>query len=137
MEAERLAKEGVIEIQPNQFAAIPFGIVKNLIKKQLEQRHRERWTACTRCRQSKLLIRYPLTSIANEVLAMSKLRLRAAVVLLTVHTSLKEHLLKVGHTEWQGCRICGHDKENSAHIVCDCPDLACKRQDLGLHVSKA
>jgi ribonuclease HI len=48
-EAGRLAKEGAIEVPLNKFAAIPFSVGKNLIKKQLEQRHRARWTACTGC----------------------------------------------------------------------------------------
>jgi hypothetical protein len=126
-EADRLAKEGAVEVPPDQFAAIPFSVGKNLIKKQLEQRHRARWTACTRCRQSKVLIRYPLPSRANELLAMSKLRLRAAVGLLTGHTGLRAHLYKLGHTERQGCRLCAFDKEDSVHTVCHCPVLACKR----------
>jgi hypothetical protein len=58
---------------------------------------------------------------------MSKLRLRAAVGLLTGHMTLRVHLHKLGHTERQECRLCGHDKEDSVHIVCDCPVLACKR----------
>jgi ribonuclease HI len=39
-EADRLAKEGAVKVPPSQFAAIPFSIGKNLIRKQLEQRHR-------------------------------------------------------------------------------------------------
>jgi ribonuclease HI len=35
-EADRLAKEGAVEVPPNQSAAIPFSVGKNLIKKQLE-----------------------------------------------------------------------------------------------------
>jgi ribonuclease HI len=35
-EADRLAKEGAVEVPPNQFAAIPFNVGTNLIKKQLE-----------------------------------------------------------------------------------------------------
>ena len=58
---------------------------------------------------------------------MSKLRLRAAVGLLTGHTSLKAHLYKLGHTEGQECRLYGYDKEDSGHTVCDCPVLACRR----------
>jgi hypothetical protein len=58
---------------------------------------------------------------------MSKLRLRAAVVMLTGHTTLRAHLYELGHTELQECRLCGYDKEDSVHIVCECPILACKR----------
>jgi hypothetical protein len=106
-EADRLAKEGAVEVLPNQFAAIPFSAGKNLIKKQLEQRHGDRWTACTGYRQSKVLMSYPLSSRASELLAMSKWRLRAAVGLLTGHTGLRAHLHKLGHTEQQECRLRG------------------------------
>jgi predicted Zn-ribbon and HTH transcriptional regulator len=71
-------------------------------------------------------MRYPLPSKANELLAMNKLRLRAAVGLLTGQTSLRVHLHKLGHTEQQECRLCGYEKEDIVHIVCDCPVLACK-----------
>jgi hypothetical protein len=70
---------------------------KKLIKKHLELRHQARWAACTGCRQSKILMRYPLPSRANELLAVSRLRLRAAVGLLTGHTILTAHLYKLGH----------------------------------------
>jgi hypothetical protein len=126
-EADRLAKKGAVEVPPNQFAAIPFSVGKNHIKKQLEQRHRDRWTACTGYRQSKVLMSYLLPSRASELLVMNKLRLRAAVGLLTGHTSLRAHLHKLGYTERQEWRLCGYEKEDSVHIVCDCPVLACKR----------
>jgi hypothetical protein len=58
---------------------------------------------------------------------MSKLKIRAAVGLLTGHTSLKAHLYKRGHTKRQECQLCGYDKEDSGHIVCDCPVSACRR----------
>ena len=58
---------------------------------------------------------------------MSSLRLRAAVGLLTGHTSLRAHLYKLGHTERQECLLCGYDKENSVHIARDCPVLAFKK----------
>ena len=72
-------------------------------------------------------MRYPLPSRANELLATCKLRLRAAVGLLTGHTSLRAHLHKLGHAERQECQQCGQDKEDRVHIVCDCPVLAGKR----------
>jgi hypothetical protein len=90
-EADRLAKEGAVEVPPNQFPAIPFSVGKNLIKKQLEQKHRARWNVCTRYRQSKVLMRYPLPGRASKLLAMNNFRLRAAVGLLTGLTSLRAH----------------------------------------------
>jgi hypothetical protein len=109
------------------FAAIPFSVGKNLIKKQLEQRHQDRWTACTGYRQSKVLMSYLLPSRASELLAMNRSRLKIAVGLLPGHTNLRAHLYKLGYTKGQECLLCGYEKEDSVHIVCDCPVLACKR----------
>jgi hypothetical protein len=72
-------------------------------------------------------MRYPLPSRASELLALNKVRLRAAAELLTGHTSLTALLHKVGHKERQECQLCGYGKEDSVHIVYDCPVLACKR----------
>jgi hypothetical protein len=86
-EANRLALEG--------FSAIPFRKGKKIIKKHLELKHRARWASCTGCRQSKMLMSYPVHGGANELLAMSKLRLSVAVGLLTGHTTLRAHLCKL------------------------------------------
>jgi hypothetical protein len=74
-----------------------------------------------------LLTLINLSSRVSKLLAMNKLRLRAAVGLLTCHTSLRAHLHKLGHTERQECRLCRYEKEDSVHIVCDCPVLVFKR----------
>jgi hypothetical protein len=66
---------------------------------------------------------------------MGKLKPSTAVGLLG-HTSLRAHLHKLGHTERQKFPLCGHDKDDSVHTVCDCPSLQ-KIKDLGLHVFKA
>jgi hypothetical protein len=70
---------------------------------------------------------YLLPSRASELLAMNRSRLRVVVGLLTCHTKLRAHLHKLGYTEGQESRMCGYEKEESVHIVCDCPVLACKR----------
>jgi hypothetical protein len=57
-------------------------------------------------------------------LLSSKLKLRAAVVLLTGHTTLRAHLYKTGRTERQECRLNGYDKEDSVHCMSlSCPSL--------------
>ena len=119
----RLVKEEAIEVPPNQFTDVPFSVGKKHIKKQLELEHQDRQAACAGCWQPKMLMRYPLSSRANELLALSKLILRAAVG----HTTLRVLPYKTGQTERQECRLCGYDKADSVHIVCDCRVLACKR----------
>jgi hypothetical protein len=56
------------------------------------------WCACAGCRQSK----YPLPGRASELVAVSRLRPRAAVGLSTRHTTLRAHVYKLGHTHQCG-----------------------------------
>jgi predicted Zn-ribbon and HTH transcriptional regulator len=73
-----------------------------------------------------MLMRYSLLSRANKLLAMSNLRFCAAVGLSTGQTNLTAHLYKLTYRTAR-CWPCGYYKEDSVHIVCDCPVLACKR----------
>jgi hypothetical protein len=88
-----------------------------LIRYPFTLKYQARWTACTGFLQSTMLIRYPLSSKPNELLEMSRLMLRAAVGLLTGHTTLTAHKYKLGHTQRQECRLCGYEKEDSLHCV--------------------
>lgn len=75
--------------------------------------HQARWAAGTGCRQSKMLMRYHLPGRGNELLPRSRLRLAAAVGLLTGHTVLRAYLYQLGHTKQQDCGLCGYDKEDT------------------------
>ena len=75
--------------------------------------HQAKWDVCTGSRQSKTLMRYLLFSRGNELLVVSTLRLRAAVGLLTGHTTLTAHMYKLGLRQRQDCRLCDDDTEDS------------------------
>jgi hypothetical protein len=68
-------------------------------------------------------MRYPLPGRDSEILEMGRLNLRAAIGLLTGHTTL----YKFGLTERQERELCGYAKEDGVHILCHCSVLACKR----------
>jgi hypothetical protein len=68
-----------------------------LIRYSFSLKYHARWNTCTGYLQSTMLIRYPLSSKSNELLEMSRLMHRAAVGLLTGHTTLRAHKYKLGH----------------------------------------
>jgi hypothetical protein len=73
-EADRLASQS--PIYPVHYYA--FQCRQKTLQETIETGASARWVACTGCWQSKILMKYPLSSKANELLAMSRLRLRAA-----------------------------------------------------------
>jgi hypothetical protein len=66
-------------------------------------RHQDMWAAYTGCRQYIILMRYPLSSRANELLAMNRLRLKAAVGLLTQPCELICTNLDIENGKNAGC----------------------------------
>jgi hypothetical protein len=63
------------------------------------------------------VIRYLVSGRANELLEISRLRLRAAVGLLVGHTALRAHKYELGYTEQQKCQLCGYDKGDSVYTM--------------------
>ncbi|TGZ36919.1 Uncharacterized protein DBV15_12948 [Temnothorax longispinosus] len=65
---------------------------------------------------------------AKELLALRKQKLRMALGLLTGHSALlRAHLFSLGLAEQKACRLCGDEKEDNVHIICQCPAFICKR----------
>jgi hypothetical protein len=64
-----------------------------------------------------MLMNEPMPSIAKELQTMSRLYLKVAVRLLTVHTTLSAHMFKLRLKEWQDCQLCGDEREDSEHVV--------------------
>ena len=52
---------------------------------------------------------------------------RAVTGLLTGHNTLRRHLHLLGLLDSPLCRKCGVREETSAHILCECEDLASLR----------
>ncbi|XP_046145450.1 uncharacterized protein LOC123988743 [Osmia bicornis bicornis] len=125
--ADGLAKLGTLESPVQQIVGVPFVLGKKHIKENLERQHLASWTEETGCRQAKLLIQQPSVGRTNELVAMSRAKIRTCIGLLTGHTTLRAHLHKLGLAEQINCRLCGEEKEDSIHILCRCPVLALKR----------
>jgi hypothetical protein len=69
----------------------------------------------------------PVPSRADELLAMSRLKLKVAAGLLTSHTALRAHMFKLSLTQWQDRWLCGDRKGYSMQIVFLYLTQACKR----------
>jgi len=68
--------------------------------------------------QSKTLMSEPLPSRKKELQTMSRPKLKAAVGLITGHTTLRAHMFKLRLALWQDWQMCRDEKEDNVHIVC-------------------
>jgi len=128
--ADRLAGLGTRTDPVAPVVGVPFAMGKNIIRGWSEKEHLNSWKLTSSCKWSKQLMKSPQHSRTNELLAMSKSRLRLGIGLLTGHVALRSHLHKLGLTESKDCRLCGEESEDSSHILCRCPALSCKRYRL-------
>ena len=126
--ADMLAKKGANEAPIGQVTGIPFAVGKEIIKGRLKREHLARWEKLKTCRQARTLMKDSRPGRAKELLALSKQKLRMALGLLTGHSSLlRAHLFSLGLAEQKACRLCGDEKEDNVHIICQCPAFICKR----------
>ena len=72
---------------------------------QLRQKHLNKWKAYKGYHQSKMLMSEPQPSRAKELQAMTRPNMKGAVGLLTGHTTLRAHVLKLGLAQQQDCRL--------------------------------
>ena len=104
----------------------------------MRQEHLNRWKTYKGCYQSKTLMSEPLPSRTKELQAMSRQKVKVAVVLLPCHRTCTAHMFKLRLAQWQDCQLCGDKREDSVHTVCHCLALACKRyRTLGLMFLKS
>jgi hypothetical protein len=78
-------------------------------------------------RQAWELISEPSLGAKAGCLSFNKTQSRAITGLLIEHNTLRRHLHLMGLSYSPLCRRCGAEDETSAHIFCECEDLASLR----------
>jgi len=78
-------------------------------------------------RQARELISGPCPCAKARFLSFKRTQSRAVTGLLTGHNTVRRHLHLMGLSDIPLCRRCGAEDETSAHILCECEDLASLR----------
>jgi hypothetical protein len=73
------------------------------------------------------LISGPCLGAKDKFLSFNRTQSRAVTDLLTGHNTLRRHLHLTGLSDSPLCRRSGAEDETSAHILCECEDLASLR----------
>lgn len=79
--ADVLARKGAAMAPLGQVVGVPFAVGKRFLKEALERDHLNRWRAINICRQAKLLMGQSEVKRTNELLSMSRQRLRVGISL--------------------------------------------------------
>ena len=118
-----LAKEASSQIQegPEPFLPLPKSIVKSLVQERTASKWIERWEATNTCRQTKIFFPQPDPKISKDLMKLSRIDLGLCIRHLTGHSFLRYHRSKVDPEVDPHCRFCPADREESAHIILDCP----------------
>ncbi|XP_029174069.1 uncharacterized protein LOC114942800 [Nylanderia fulva] len=105
--ADSLAREGASKAPHSREVGVLFTMGKNFIRDSINKQHKAR---------------------TKELLTLNRQKLRMGIGLLTGHSPiLKAHLFNIRLADRKECRLCGEEKEDSIHILCQCPALARKR----------
>ena len=91
-------------------------------------KHSQLRNSLTTCRQTKLLIKEPLSSIeASKLRCIKRENLRTLVGVLTGHFNFNKHLHTMGLKPNSLCDSCLEDEDTAYHLICLCPSLAHRR----------
>jgi len=95
------------------------------IKSWMDNQHLARWRGLSSAQgQARELISGPSPAAETKLFSFIRTQSRAVVGLLTRHNTLRRHLHLKGQTNIPLSRRCGEEEETSAHILCECEDLA-------------
>ncbi|XP_029171134.1 uncharacterized protein LOC114940578 [Nylanderia fulva] len=126
--ADSVAREGASKAPDSREVGVPFTMGKNFIRDSIDKQHKARWDNLKSCRQAKFLMKDINGNRTKELLTLNRQKLRIGIGLLTGHSPiLKAHLFNIILADRKECRLCGEEKEDSIHILCQCPALARKR----------
>jgi ribonuclease HI len=128
--ADSLARIGsdVDAIAPVPCVPLSKGWAKMTIKSWANTEHNLLWNKLLTCRQTKLLIKKPLSKIeAAKIRCLKREKLRTLVGVLTGHFNFNKHLLTMGLATSSLCSRCLEDEDTAYHLVCLCPSLARRR----------
>jgi ribonuclease HI len=128
--ADSLAREGSSKRPITSEPVIPLS--KSWFSANLQKwcliAHSTYWNEINSCRQTKLLIKKPLSaSECNSLLALKRPALRGLIGAITGHFYFNKHLNRMGLSQSPFCERCKEYEETAFHLICLCPRLAQRR----------
>ncbi|XP_063972045.1 uncharacterized protein LOC135159911 [Diachasmimorpha longicaudata] len=130
--ADELAKNGSNRAFRGEVehVGVPTDFVKDLVKERGDRRIVERWDSETGARHTKSFLEKPTRKIAETLLGLNRVKLRAIVGLITGPWPLALYLSRIGKGTDPLCKRCGLAKEDPHHLCTRCSGLDEVRWDV-------
>ncbi|KAG8242215.1 hypothetical protein J6590_108229 [Homalodisca vitripennis] len=109
-------------VGPEPGCGIAFSNSKALVKDWEKRIRNINWSRASGLRLSKIFIS-PYVKEWTALLDQKKEDIRMILGMSTGHGSLKKHLMRVGLSQADECRLCGEEEESAEHIWLDCPAI--------------
>ncbi|XP_011313431.1 uncharacterized protein [Fopius arisanus] len=131
-EADMLAKQGCQTMAPvdEDHVGVHSDYIKEIIQKRADRGVVERWNAGMGARHTRSLLREPSRKLADELVSLSRVKLRALLGLITGHWPLAAYLARIGKGDDPLCPRCGLVEEDPHHLSIKCSGLDELRLDI-------
>jgi hypothetical protein len=116
---------------PEPALGIPKCSAREAIKNWTEVQHHNAWRDLPGLRHGKLFIGRPCKKRADDLLKLSRHRLKIVIAILTGHAPVTGHLYIMGLFDGDPtCRFCRMETETVQHIPCCCKALVRQRYNV-------
>jgi len=96
---------------------------KELVRERVLSKWARRWRSSREGRQTKLFVPSPNSSWSKKILSLDRETLYLLILCATGHNYLNYHMYNLGRTAQYMCRLCNESREESWHLVAECPAL--------------
>uniref|UniRef100_A0A0C9RIM7 Gag-pol_0 protein n=1 Tax=Fopius arisanus TaxID=64838 RepID=A0A0C9RIM7_9HYME len=116
--ADMLAKQGCQTMAPveEDHVGVHSDYIKELIQKRADRGVVESWSSGMGTRHTRSLLREPSRKLADELVSLSRVKLRALLGLITGHWPLAAYLARIGKGDDPLCPRCGLMEEDPHHL---------------------
>ena len=101
---------------------------QTIVLGRLHAQWNTRWLEYIHARQTKLFVSRVNVKLSHRLLRLDRAPLSLVIVCVTGHNYLNYHQNNMSRSETERCRFCQEGREDSWHLVTQCPAFADERQ---------
>ena len=110
---------------------IPYRNAQQVVRRWANKQHLSEWNLSPGNIHGKRMVIRPSKKLAEDLIRLSRPKLRKVIGFLTGHAPLRKHLHTMGiHQISTLCRLCEMEDETATHLIFECEALARSRANI-------